>query len=130
MIKMTKKEEKRLRYVRLLAEKKLSLRAVSKKLNLSERQVLRLKTAFKSNGETAFISKRRGKPSNRALHHDVRNNVIETAKKQGIKSPSALHAYLTEHGVKISKETVRRILIQESIWRQRSKRRYRTKALT
>jgi hypothetical protein len=88
-------------------------------LDLSIRQIKRLFQAYKAQGAKGLISARRGKPSNNRLDPQVVQQafdfIYEHYRDFG---PTLAHEKLTEvHQLHISRETVRRIMIQEQIWK-------------
>jgi hypothetical protein len=68
-----------------------------------------------------LVSKRRGKPSNNQLKGEVKQEAIDLIySKYNDFGPTLAHEKLTEqHGLKLSVETVRRLMIIEEIWKPR-----------
>src|SRR3954470_24792819 len=64
---MSQRELSRLEVFQQLLEKRLKQRQAANLLGLSVRQVIRLAKAFKREGPSALVSKRRGRPSNNRL---------------------------------------------------------------
>lgn len=122
---MSKKELTRLEVMQRLTEKRLKQREAAEILGISERHVRRLYSAYRQEGEQGLISKRRGKASNHRLGPDVvakvRDLIYERYEDFG---PTLAHEKLTEvHGLKLSRESVRRIMIEEGIWKPRKVKR-------
>jgi transposase len=122
---MSKKELTRLEVMQRLTEKRLKQREAGEILGVSERHVRRLYSAYRQEGEKGLISKRRGKASNHRLGAEVevkvRDLIYERYEDFG---PTLAHEKLTEvHGLKLSRESVRRIMIEEGIWKPRKVKR-------
>lgn len=66
-----------------------------------------------------MVSKRRGKPSNNQLKTEVRQQVIDLIYSQYPDfGPTFAHEKLTEkHGLELSRETVRKLMVIEGIWK-------------
>ncbi|GKL28403.1 hypothetical protein NUBL12144_43390 [Klebsiella pneumoniae] len=65
---------------------------------------------------------RRGKPGNHQLNTTIRDQALQLIRSRGRgMNPSAIWRILTtEYGVRISKETVRKLMIAEKTWQPRS----------
>jgi transposase len=125
LLTMSKKELTRLEVMQRLEEKRLKQREAATILGISERHVRRLYRAYRHVGEQGLISKRRGKVSNHRLRPElvveVRDLIYERYEDFG---PTLAHEKLTEvHGLKLSRESVRRIMIEEGIWKPRKVKR-------
>jgi len=88
-------------------------------LKISTRQIKRLFRAYKKQGAKGLISARRGKASNHRLDAQVIQQatdlIYEHYRDFG---PTLAHEKLVEvHGLKLSDESVRRLMIAEGIWK-------------
>jgi transposase len=118
---MSTEELSRLEIMQRLQDKRLTQNEAAAMMGISPRQVKRLYRAFKTDGPSALISHRRGKPSNHQLDPDLiqqaRDLIYEHYQDFG---PTLAHEKLTEiHHLDLSRETVRRILIEEGLWKPR-----------
>ena len=88
-------------------------------LGISERHVKRLLRAYRQSGAEGLISKRRGKPSNNRLNAEVKKQSIDLIYSQYHDfGPTLAHEKLTEkHDLKLSVETVRKLMITEGLWK-------------
>ena len=125
LLTMSKKELTRLEVMQRLEEKRLKQREAAEILGISERHVRRLYRGYRQAGEQGLISKRRGKASNHRLAPEVvvkvRDMIYERYEDFG---PTLAHEKLTEvHGLNLSRESVRRIMIEEGIWKPRKVKR-------
>lgn len=125
LVTMSKKELSRYNVVEQALEKRMSQLEAAKMLGMSERHFRRLLKAYKENGAEALLSKRRGKPSNRRLPEKLRSEIIELSKKKYIGfGPTLTQEKLKEHEkISIGKETLRRWMMEEGLWKQRRLRK-------
>ena len=88
-------------------------------LRLSQRQVHRLVSAYRAQGASGLVSKRRGKPSNRGYPAALRNTVLELARRHYPDCGATFVAkkLAEHHGVRVSHETVRRWMIDGGLSR-------------
>ena len=128
---MSLKEVKRLEIVKKIISKRLKQREGASILQISERQVRRLVKSYKESGESGLISKKRGKASNRRISLDMKTQIttliLDTYYDFG---PTLAAEKLEERdNIKVSKETVRQIMIKEGLWKAKSKKRKRVHQL-
>ena len=116
---MSNRELTRLEVMQRLKEKRLSHKEAAHLLGISPRQVKRLFRAYKAQGAAGLVSKRRGQPSNNRLDPATIQEAIDRIKeKYEDFGPTLAHEKLTEvHGLRLSRESVRRIMIVEKIWK-------------
>lgn len=118
---MSKKELTRLEVMKRLEEKSLKQKAAAAMLGISVRHVKRLLRAYRQGGAGGLISKRRGKISNNRLKTEVKQQAIELIHSRYHDfGPTLAQEKLSEvHGLKLSVETVRQLMIAEGIWKSR-----------
>lgn len=115
---MSKREITRLEVMQRLKDRHLTQKEAAQVLNISVRQVKRLYRAYKARGAKGLISARRGKPSNHRLDREVEQQALDLLieKYEGF-GPTLAHEKLTEvHQLRLSRESVRRIMITEGLW--------------
>lgn len=125
LLTMSNKELTRLEVMKQLEEKRMRQREAADMLAISERHVRRLYRAYKAGGAEGLISKRRGRASNNRLAPEVviqsRDLIYERYADFG---PTLAHEKLTEiHGLKISRESVRGLMIAEGLWKPKKLKR-------
>jgi transposase len=122
---MSKKELTRLEAMQRIQEKRLTQKEAAHILGLSIRHVRRLYRAYREQGAQGLVSRRRGKPSNNRLDPQVMQQTIDLVyKRYRDFGPTLAHEKLTEvHGLRISRESVRRIMIGEGIWKPKKARK-------
>ena len=94
-------------------------------LGLSTRQTRRLLTAYRDGGGGALIHKARGRTSNNRLIPGIREYVIELVRSRYADfGPSlAAEVLFEKDGVKVSRETLRRWMVEDGLWLSRKQRR-------
>ncbi len=95
-------------------------------LGLSVRHVRRLYAKFKKAGIISLVSQQRGKPSNHQLPTGIKSRVSELVTIELYKNfgPTFMCEKLNElHGIKISIESTRKLMIQNGVWVANKKRR-------
>src|SRR5256886_17320238 len=124
---MSDGELKRLEVLRDLDQKRLTGEAAAQLLGLERRQVFRLLKAYRSQGATGLISKRRGCPSNRRKPVELRDKALAIIRERyGDFGPTLAAEKLREvHGIALGRETLRLWLIAAGIWADRKQRRKR-----
>ena len=120
---MSVKEIERLKVITDITEKRISQKIASKRLNLSSRQIRRLIKRFKTQGAKGLANKRRNSVSNRKLPDDLRLKVLELYKENYPDfRPTFFCEKLSElHNIEISKETARKWLLNEGLWKRERK---------
>jgi transposase len=121
---MSQRELSRLEVIQCVCRKSLTQRRAADLLALSVRQVKRLCRAYKRGGAAAFISKRRGRPSNNRLRLEVISAARELLRERYHDfGPTLAREKLSEaHGLLLGVETVRQLMIAEGLWRPRRAR--------
>ena len=121
LLTMSNQEITRLEVMQRLKEKRLAQKEAARMLELSVRQIKRLFRAYEAQGAKGLISGRRGKPSNNRLDPQVIQHAIDLLyERYQDFGPTLAHEKLLEvHGLKLSDESVRRLMIEEGIWTPR-----------
>jgi transposase len=116
---MSDKEVTRLKVMQRLEEKRIKQSEAAKMLKISERHVRRILRSYRQSGAAGLVSKRRGKPSNNQLKEEVKQQALDLIYSHYHDfGPTLAHEKLTEKdGLKLSVETVRRLMIAEGIWK-------------
>jgi transposase len=121
---MSKKELTRLEVIQRLQAKRLDQAEASQILGISVRQVKRLVAAYRQSGAKGLVSQKRGKASNHRLDEAVVQAVCDLiyARYRDF-GPTLAHEKLVEkHGLKISDESVRKLMIAEGLWKPKRAR--------
>jgi transposase len=121
---MSAKELDRLEVLGRVIERRLTQRQAAEQLGLSLRQVERLCRALRADGAGGLVSRKRGRPSNRKLPEAVCEHALGLVRARYADfGPTLACEKLTEqHGVVVSRETLRRWMIDAGVWVPRSQR--------
>lgn len=123
---MTKKEVDRAEVFLRIAQKRITKTQAAEELDLSLRQILRLYKDYKKHGRNVLCSKKRGKKGNRQLSPSIKEQVQDLVVRDIYAGfgPTFMCEKLNEvHLIKISRESTRKIMIQNSVWSAKSKKR-------
>lgn len=129
VLSMSRAEIDRVHVLKDLQAERIRPREAAQLMGVTTRQVFRLLKAYHAGGPAALISKKRGKPSNRAYPAVVRTEAMALIKANyGDFGPTLAAEKLSErHGLHFGVETVRRWMLADGLWqdrRQRLKRVY------
>ncbi|GGD47041.1 ISNCY family transposase [Croceicoccus pelagius] len=96
-------------------------------LGVCRRQVYRLLDRWHADGPEGLVSWKRGRPSNRTFKAELRDRVLSLIREHYHDfGPTLATEYLAErHQITISRETLRKWMIQEGLWKDRDARRPR-----
>jgi transposase len=127
VLSMSDGELQRLEVLRDVDRGGLPVGAAAQLLGRSERQVWRLLKAFRAEGASGLISKKRGRPSNRKTSEAMRSAVLWIVRQNYADFGPTLAAekLAGEHGFAFSSETLRKWMIAEGLWLDRKQRRRR-----
>jgi transposase len=121
LLNMSTKELSRLEVMQRLSEKRMSQKEAGEILHLSTRQVKRLLRKYRKQGAAGVVSKHRGRKSSNRLTEEVKKKVLDLLKtKYKGFGPTLAHEKLVEKDkIKISDESVRKLMIVEDLWKAR-----------
>ena len=121
LLKMSAKELSRLEVMQRLKEKRLKQKEAAEMLNIGVRQVKRLLRAYRSSGAPGLVSQRRGQASHNQMDEKVKRKVLNLlqGKYKGFGPTLACEKLVEVEKLSISDETVRQIMIAESLWKAR-----------
>jgi transposase len=124
LLLMSQRELTRLEVIQRVKQKRLTQREAADLLDLSVRQVKRLLRAYRRGGARALQSKHRGRTSNNRLAPEVTARACELLRERYYDfGPTLAHEKLIEcHGLRLSVESVRQLMIAAGLWRARRAR--------
>jgi hypothetical protein len=122
---MSDRELSRLEVLRDLDQKRLTTKAAGQLLGLERRQVFRLLKAYRSEGPSGLISKRRGRRSNRRKPEALRRAVLTIIRQWywDFGPTLAAEKLREDHGIAVGRETLRQWMIEAGLWRDRKQRK-------
>jgi len=129
-ITMSQAEIKKYDIIKKTINKELNATQASKLLGLTTRQIRRLKVKVKKSGIRGLIHGHRGRPGNRKLPDKKRQEIIKLInRKYHDFGPLLAAEKLNEiHEIEVSKSAVRTIMIEENIWKPKSKKKGKHRA--
>jgi transposase len=130
MVTMSAKELKRLHIIKKADEKLITQKDAATMLTISERQFRRVLVEFRKDGARGLIHKNRGKQSPNRITQEKTNTIVNLYQSEflGYKPTFFTERLGAEYGINISKESVRKILINYGLWTPKKKKnKHRTK---
>lgn len=121
LLEMSAKELSRLEVMQRLSKTKMSQQEAGRILDLSTRQIKRLLKAYRAQGAAGLVCKHRGRKGNNRLPEEVKKRVLNLLKtKYKGFGPTLAHEKLVEkEKLKLSDESVRKLMIAEELWQPR-----------
>lgn len=115
---MSQKERDRLRVMHDLREGRLKQREAAGLLDLSVRQVRRILKRYRRQGDAGLVHRLRNRSSNRKIPKEVKLRALKQFRKRYRDfGPTLAAEYLEEeHGLEVSRETLRGWLIEAGLW--------------
>lgn len=104
---------------------RLGVRSAANLLNLSERQIFRLLRRFRKDGPSAILHKARGRAPNNRIGAAKRRFALDLVRESFADFDPTLAAEMLaeHHGLIVSRETLRKWMIDEGLWLSRKQRR-------
>ncbi|CAB3671332.1 ISNCY family transposase [Trinickia soli] len=132
-ITMTMRELDRFKVIQDVVDGKLQPWRAADRLELTTRQIRRLAARFREHGPAGLVSGHRSKPGNRRLDGDLAARVLAIIRDRYADfGPTLACEKLWEcHGIRLAKETVRRLMTEAGFWvprRQRPPKVYQPRA--
>src|SRR5215468_4161858 len=124
VITMSRNELTRLRVLIDVGDGRLSVEDATGLIGVGRRQIYRLLGAFRAHGPEGLISRKRGRPSNRALGAVFRESVLAiVGERYADFGPTLAAEKLSEvHGLDLGVETLRQWMIGAGLWVRRKDR--------
>lgn len=116
---MSTHELDRITVIKKVAEKSMKQREAMTILNLSKRQIIRLKKEYLKGGPEALISKHRGQPSNNR-HKAITQKLVKElvhAHYHDFGPTFASEKLRESHNINVNKETLRQWMIEWELWK-------------
>ncbi len=123
-ITMSLREADRLKTIEAVVDGELPARQAAQRLGLTRRQVERLRRRYEAQGPCGLLSLRRGRPSNHQLPAGLAEQALAFIRQHYADfGPTLATEKLRErHGLLLSKETVRQLMIATGLWVARRQR--------
>jgi hypothetical protein len=126
-LRMSVKEAGRLGIMRQMDKKDLMPKKAAEELELSLKQLRRIRKRYLAEGKAGLLSKKRGQVSGNKIPEKIRNKAISLIRAKYIDfGPTLAREKLLErHKLQLSRETLRNWMTQEGIWVSRKKKEKR-----
>jgi len=124
MLQMTQRDIDRIKVLHLAIEKRITQAKAGELLDLSREWVNCLCQKIKKKGDRAIIHGLRGQPSNHQLPTGLADKAISKIKEKyaDFRPTFAAEKLLELEKIKLSAETVRRLMIAANLWAERKRR--------
>ncbi len=118
LITLTKKEVERLGVIRRVMKRELRQKAAAQVLGLSTRQVRNLVRKVEHEGARGLAHGNRGKPSPKRMSQELVDRIVGLVKTRykGFKPKFAAEKLWKREKIRVSDETMRRIMIEAKLW--------------
>ena len=123
-ITMSMRELDRLKVIQAVAEARLKPGRAAERLGLSVRQIERLVLRYRAAGVAGLVSGKRGRPGNHQLPGGKAQRALALIRERYADfGPTLACEKLREcHGIRLAKETVRRLMTDAGLWVPRRQR--------
>jgi hypothetical protein len=123
-LRMSRKERDRLRIMKPLSEGRLTQVAAGGLLGLSVRQVRRILERYRTGGDAGLVHRARGRPSNRRVPEATARRALALVEAQyrDFGPTLAAEKLWQRDGIAVSREWLRRRMIEAGLWRPRRRR--------
>ncbi|MEO9629491.1 MAG: ISNCY family transposase [Sulfitobacter sp.] len=124
-VTMSERELNRVEVLAQVDDGRLTVANAANMLDLTRRQVFRLLKRYRQDGASAIRHKSRGRAPNNQIHSAKRDYALTVIKEHYPDfGPTLAAEMLAEHhGLKVSRETVRKWMVEDGIWLSRKQRR-------
>lgn len=122
---MSKQELRRVEVLTEVLAGRRTTESASGVLGVSLRQAQRLVVRYRDGGGGALIHKSRGRPASNKLGEGVRELVLELVRQsyRDFGPTLAAEVLLERHGIDVSRETLRKWMVEAGVWLSRKQRR-------
>lgn len=114
----------RLKIIQEVIDRRLTTQMAAQRLGITDRQCRRLLARYREDGPLGMTNRRRGKSSNNQLPPGLAEYALNIIRERyNDFGPTLACEKLSEvHGIHLSKETVRKLMTQTSLWVPRKQR--------
>jgi len=130
-IHLTQREEEKMTVITDCLSGKITKAQAAIMLGISTRQVKRLKSKVRENGEEAVIHQLKGKQSNHRIEDGIKEQALKVIQTTypDFKPTFATEKLEENHAIHISRETIRRWMTKEKLWKPRKQKTHTYRSL-
>jgi transposase len=122
-ITLNQRERDRLRVLHEIRQQQITQVEAARRLKISDRHIRRWLVALEKRGDRALIHGLRGRPSNRRLAAGWERKILTRVRERYADfGPTLAAEHLAQEGLVVSRETLRKWMVQASLWRPRAQR--------
>jgi hypothetical protein len=122
-IALSQQERDRLRVLHEVKQKHLTQVEAALRLKVTDRHVRRMLIRMGERGDGGIVHGLRGQPSNRKLAASLEQKILARVRHRYADfGPTLAAEHLAKDGLPVSRETLRKWMIREMLWRPRRKR--------
>jgi hypothetical protein len=122
-IAMSQRDRDRLRVLQEVKQKHLTQVEAAQRLKVTDRHVRRMLIRMGERGDGGIVHQLRGRPSNRKLAPRLEQKILaRVGHRYADFGPTLAAEHLAKDGLPVSRETLRKWMIQSALWRPRSQR--------
>ncbi|RED10623.1 ISNCY family transposase [Pontivivens insulae] len=125
VVLMSERDLNRIEVLAQIEDGRLAVKNAANLLDLTVRQIYRLLRRYRVEGAASIGHRARGKAPNNLIHPAKREYAVATVRESYADFGPTLAAEMLEehHGLKVSRETLRKWLIEDGVWLSRKQRR-------
>src|ERR1700674_1776957 len=123
-IHLSQRERDRLRVLHEVEQGHLQQVEAAGRLRLSDRQIRRLQSRIRQQGDRGLMHQLRGRRSNRKIPEALQQRALRQLRRPGYAGfgPTLAAEHLARNGVVVSRETLRKWMSQAGLWQSRPAR--------
>ena len=124
VITLNGSERDRLKVLHEAQKRHIWQREAAEQLRLSERQVRRLLARLRKEGDRGLVHQLRGRASKRRIGEEVERRAMRLVghEYEGFGPTLAAEYLASDHGLAVSRETLRKWMLQAGLWKRRKQR--------
>jgi hypothetical protein len=123
-IELSARERERLKVLHEVEQGHLRQIDAAHRLRLSDRQVRRLLGRLRTVGDGGLVHRLRGRPSNRKIPEGIEQRSLRRLRQPAYLGfgPTLAAEHLAQHGLRVSRETLRKWMSAAGLWQSRRRR--------
>lgn len=122
---LTQGERDRLDWLKQAKRKQITQAQAAERIGVSERWVRKLLQRMKTERDRVVVHKLRGRPSNRRVSAEVRQQIVDTLSAEVYRDfgPTLASEYLgKKHGIQIGREALRKLMSEAKLWQPKHRK--------